>query len=840
MRVPPPPSVKLQREALLRDVRARLEPRLPRLARKGEDASDPAWILLEQAAWMVERLSDQLDRYPFAALQQLFHVVGGELLPALPALGVLVAAPDRSGLLSRDPNAPDTTRFFSARTERASSLEFVSVEDAVPVAVAEIASVAVLDQEELWAVQGLRAEGPLGPLSARLGEARRATLFDGEEIRFAVATAGAETAAALGRAVKAVEARGIGWLQLSVAQEAADRVVVTARFDLDALVERAAGGPELLGGDLPLPWGNLDGTDWTPPVRFGDANELPPNLRGRRVEGAALSGTLLLRGLPAGIPAHGLLRRTAAPVPNELLRAIWRTIQGRDTSALDRLRPTVRRSFRAEAGDDEPAWANAALSSNTWKDLQRRFSCLFHVRWLREALRPPDAAPLVETIRVAFVLNDLAAEQTPEIAVFALESQDREKSDKPRHTKPDRMGAEPLPHRIAWQIPLPSGDAEARWVLVTALDIPVPAESIGVVVALGVRPSAVLCNPLLVVQAPAVRDGRLWTVQRNVPEPVSLLHEDLVSGAVLDRLADSGLPGRTGALLGALPLAQLEVDGTTPISRWEGVAVDASAGQVLFNAPDARGVTRELRPGQRIKLTWYRRTDGAWGNLPGGAIHLVEQEPRVTPRLIAASNPLPTWHGLDRERPEAAVERLFAPTGGIPVLPADYEHLVRQVLGRRASRWIVRCWTYLERTLFPWALWPLPGAEPDEAERADLARWLREAGPDQVLIALGPERLDVPDRELELVRREVEAALAEWTRRLPRLRGSRVTRLWPLVAEGLSPEQADAAGPWPRHDLDGAAGALVDGIGRRAAAPAAVQLLNAAVVSARAPRPEGP
>ena len=63
MRVPPPGLLKLNRQDLLNDVRARLAEKYPDYADESDlDATDQAWIILEQAAWLVELLSEQLDQ----------------------------------------------------------------------------------------------------------------------------------------------------------------------------------------------------------------------------------------------------------------------------------------------------------------------------------------------------------------------------------------------------------------------------------------------------------------------------------------------------------------------------------------------------------------------------------------------------------------------------------------------------------------------------------------------------------------------------------------------------------------------------------------------------------
>ena len=86
MRIPPPGTLKLSREALMEDVKERLIKSLPHYANQEDDPTDPGWLLLEQAAWLVELLSEKLDEYPYAVVQQFVHMMGGHLLPAQPAV----------------------------------------------------------------------------------------------------------------------------------------------------------------------------------------------------------------------------------------------------------------------------------------------------------------------------------------------------------------------------------------------------------------------------------------------------------------------------------------------------------------------------------------------------------------------------------------------------------------------------------------------------------------------------------------------------------------------------------------------------------------------------------
>ena len=58
MRVPPPELLKLNRIDLLNDIRAKLAEKYPDYADQNDlDQTDPAWIIVEQAAWLVELLS---------------------------------------------------------------------------------------------------------------------------------------------------------------------------------------------------------------------------------------------------------------------------------------------------------------------------------------------------------------------------------------------------------------------------------------------------------------------------------------------------------------------------------------------------------------------------------------------------------------------------------------------------------------------------------------------------------------------------------------------------------------------------------------------------------------
>ena len=128
MRVPPPGQLKLDRDELLRDVQDRLSQIQPSLAEGAHDPTDPAWLMLEQAAWMLEMMSEQLDQYPFAVVQHFVHMMGGHLLPAQPALGALVVEPSIEGAMTHSRALPKKYRFFTKQTEETDIVAFVPAE----------------------------------------------------------------------------------------------------------------------------------------------------------------------------------------------------------------------------------------------------------------------------------------------------------------------------------------------------------------------------------------------------------------------------------------------------------------------------------------------------------------------------------------------------------------------------------------------------------------------------------------------------------------------------------------------------------------------------------------
>ena len=118
MRVPPPNLLKIEKDNLLEDVRSKLSEKYPDYAAPEDgDATDPAWVILEQAAWLVDLLSGQLDQYPYSMVQEFVHLMGGQLSPAVPSLGVMIANPLEAGEVTLDPQTTSPWRFFTLQTE---------------------------------------------------------------------------------------------------------------------------------------------------------------------------------------------------------------------------------------------------------------------------------------------------------------------------------------------------------------------------------------------------------------------------------------------------------------------------------------------------------------------------------------------------------------------------------------------------------------------------------------------------------------------------------------------------------------------------------------------------
>ena len=810
MRVPPPKSMKLERAALLADVRERLAERLPEYADGVADPTDPGWLLLEQAAWMVEMLTEQLDHFPYAVIHQLIHLMGGQLRPAQPALGVMVVHPEQAGELRVPASRPTSWRFYTSQTEERDIIEFLPAESGVPVRPGRVSSITALRGGELMdAGVDERPEGLAGQVAWR-GDLTRSRTFDREVIRYTVLGA---DAASLHKTMEEViagmkERHPAGWLGLSAALES-ERVVLTAWVDPALAFADEAPGGLAMGGDLAGSWGSLLESTWTPPVTVADHPGLPLRIRGTRPLPGAYEGSLLVPDVPPHFPVAELLERRAAPIPDSVVEAIWSTLASMDTR-LAALRPVITRDLLPPEDpetDAGPVWVANALRGDAWRGLAGEGERTFIHVDLGEAVGA------ATSLRVGLV----PARSGGLPAVLA------------RGIERAGLGDAPLEATIAWALPAPARDGGRGMDRVFALDIPLSPEHSGVLLAVDGRVEGAFLNAVLAINAPVVQDGRGTSIDRTVPTGISLFNRDLVTAEVIEQLLDGPIPRDTAARIRAVPLSLLEVEGQQPIRDFQGVNIDPSAGELVLNAPDPSGDTRTLRPGTRLTLQWYRRTDGALGEVPAGAVQYVGQSNRLRPRLLGVTNPLGTWFGGARESDEAAVERLFAPAGETPVLPSDWELAIRRALGSRARGWVVRCWSYSERALVSAGIWPLDSHDPEALALQDA---LKRADPKTLLVVLGPSDELLSHEDLDWARQTVEDLVQRLARRLPAVRAATVARFWPL---SMRVEETAEAPPLPTFDVGEMRGTLVDPTGREAPPPQReVLLLNAAVVRVRA------
>lgn len=835
MRVPPPGLLKLDRKQLLRDVRDRLVDRLPRYGSGPDDPTDPGWILLEEAAWLAEVLSEQLDRYPFAVVQQLLHILGGHLRPALPSLGALVVAVNTEGVMRTEADLPAPWRFFTPQNERKETVEFVAAEPEVSLWKGRVVSVCELREGELFR-SGRRGEDKgLGAQIAWRHAPARSAVFDRELVRYTAMTPNPEDLAkSMSGALGRLGERNLGWLRLSVERSSSEQVTLVAEVDPAGAFARTAPGGIWTGGDLPGDWGTLDESTWTPPVTISDHPLLPPRMRGQKPMPSPEEGRILIPDVPVDFPVAKLLTRRASPVPGTVVEAIWRTVAAQDTKLVG-IKPSIKRIFKpADPKEpEEPTWLPGALELGLYARLAGGAFAGSGPRTVAHVnLSTLRAEP--GTARLALLLADASFERPPQIEVWGMDAT-------------GTPGQHALKHRVAWYLPAPPPAGTRGLAGILAIDVPIQPELTDLLLACAGAPHGVLLNAVMVANLPAVRDGRRWTIQRNVPESVNLLFEDVVGPDVVELLLEQPIPEVTAAVLRRMPLCWLGAEGQKPVMDYTGVQLDPSEGKVTFNAPDGQGNVRPLRPGTRMRLDWYRRTDGEAGDVGPGAISLVEQPPETTPSIAKVTNPLGTFFGADRESPEAAIDRMAVPSGGLPVLPTDWERLVRQALGNRAQGWMVRVWTYTERSLLTTATWPLEPGErdlgaPDDPESRRFTRALGTAGPDQLLVVVGPPDKVLSEPELDWARQVIVRQVRLLAARIPTIRGAIVTRFWPLTLASAEADGGDAgeelvglvapdeALALPTFSVGELSGTLRDPQGRAAPIPRVELLLNAAVV----------
>jgi len=816
VRIPQPGLLQLDKDDLLRDVRDRLAERFPDYADESEyDASDPAWIILEQSAWLVELLSQQLDFYPYSMVQEFVHMMGGKLQPSVPSLGVCIAQPAEAGKMELFDHRPAPWRFFTLQTEEMDMVEFAPVEQ-VHVRPSRILNISKLVDGELYRLGMAKSEDGIGSMEAWQSYVKRSEIFEGEWIRYDIITSNAEDLLeTLNAAIEGLDKRQLGWLDFRTDQPSPEIVSVFARVDLGKAFLTDTPTGLTMGGDVQGRWGTLDDSVWTPPVRVKDHPRIPVRLKGRSPMPGSRRGTILLPGIPENIPVGELLERKSQPLPTNIVEAIWITLTHMDQK-LASLKPTVNRGIDGvNTGDiaDEPTWVSDILDKGLWSVVSDRAEQQFiH---LEVGQFEPTGGPF----RMAFVLKGIREDSIPDIRVFAS-------------NQGEGFNREPLNHRLAWRLRMPDPSGGQRMVLVVALDVDLEPATQELLVATEANPICTMLNAVMVANAPAVSDGREVTIERNIPEPVNLLFDDVVNKDVLSHLLRDNIPSDAGRIISRLSVAHMEVTGGAAIQDFEGVWLDPTAttgegAMMRLNAPDDTGFQRKVRPGKTVTLNWYRRTDGAYGNVKPGAVQVVEQPPRAEPLILAVHNPLATFYGADRESEPEAIERMFAPSSGIPVTPSDWEKLFRVAFGVRGRGWVVRCWGYAERNLMATDLWPVDntGLALDR-EKTRLQRSIERAGPDTLLVVVGSKEGIVSDSDLDWARGVIRGLVRKQQERIPIVKEVIVTKFYPLVLH--SDHEVDC--PLPTFSIDDMQGSLEDSNGHTATVSQGRLLLNAGVV----------
>jgi len=817
VRVPQPGLLQLNREELLQDVRDRLAERYPDYADESDyDATDPAWVILEQAAWLVELLSQQLDMYPYSTVQEFVYMMGGKLYPAIPSLGVMIAQPAEAGEILLQNHRPSPWRFFTLQNEEMDMVEFAPVEPNVQLRPSKILNISRVEDGELYLLGQAKGDDGIQAMEAWKTTRKRSKIFEGEWIRYDIITSNAEDLVeTLSSAIEALETRNLGWLEFRTEQPSPERVSVFARVNLSKAFASDAPTGLTDGTDLLGRWGTLDDSVWTPPVRISSDARIPRRLQGEKPMPGLRRGTIIVPSLPENLSIDNVLERKSQPLPTNVVEAIWMTLTHMDQK-LAPLKPTVNRGIDlGEDSETEPTWVGDALDKGLWTVLSDRAEQEFiHIQ-------VGQFEQCGGSFRTAFVLKGVREEEIPDIRVFGIE-QER------------GFQRVPLRYRIAWRLRMPDPSGGQRMVLVVALDIDLDKAHEEILIATECSPICTMVNAVLVANAPSVFDGRELTVNRNVPEPINLLFDDIVNKDVIKHLLRDNIPSDTARILSQLSVSYLEVTSSAAIEDFDGVWIDptATAGDgamIRINAPDDKGYQRHVRPGKTVTLNWYRRTDGAYGNVPPGAIQVVEQPPRSTPLILGCHNPLASFYGADRESEQEAIERMFSPSSGVAVMPSDWERLFRVAFGVRGRGWVVRCWGHAERNLMATRLWPIDesGLAIDR-DMVRLKRSIDNAGPDTLLVVIGSSKGLIEDSDLDWARGIIRGLIRKQMDRLPIIKDAIVTKFYPLT---LHTTVENTEIPLPNFTIDDMKGRLADTEGNQATLSKGRLLLNAGVVA---------
>ncbi len=778
MRLAPPQPFRKSSQELLSDVFARLSEKYPGLE---ASPTDPGWLMLEQAAWLVEGLTEQMDDYPLALMQSFLRLAGAKIEPAQPSL--VAVCVDVSGTQEIDPGV---VRFFSQQDETLPSVEFAPAERVVLAALVPQSVVGFSDGELYTSEQDLSAGHTV---ALRRDQPSRA--FDGQRVVLVVAPHGENFAERLRAAVATVEAGPAGWLRFEVSEAGKGALRVVAHIDPGNAFD--APGGITTGGVTSARWGFLPESGWRPPVYIASRDGIPVEDWGADpLPGLAATGVKLeMLDVEAGIPVEDLLVLEAVPIPLEACAAVWRAIVAVDSS-LEGATPSIQRRFSPPV-DGAPAWLQVVLDKGGWSDISGRDNLVVHV----------GIAGFATTARFGLVTPIGERRDVRVLGVSAA-----------GQLRP--LGAAP-----GWRVGLVDADAAVGLMEVSSFDVALEPDILSLLVEVADQGGSLLINPLLCIQAPVVRDGREVTVEREVPEAVSLLNDAVVDAEVIDRVTSAVNPAG-GAILAALDLASfthVSNGKIRSIENYAGMTMDAGTGTLTLNAPDRHGQRTAFRRGDVVGLEWYRRTDGEVGNVAAGSITLVEGAPLV----VSVTNPLGAFHGKALESDEAATKRLFGNGDGIPVLPADFEREIRNALGSAGSSWFVRVWTHAERTLLNTDIWPpvsVGKARPLQSAAFETA--LRGAGPETLCVVLGPTDRQITAAELVDAAQKVENVRVRISKRFAPFRKTIVGAFFPLEGDGVVSAALPAVNP-------GTVGTVSDSHGHSTRARGKT-FLNAAIV----------
>ena len=172
---------------------------------------------------------------------------------------------------------------------------------------------------------------------------------------------------------------------------------------------------------------------------------------------------------------------------------------------------------------------------------------------------------------------------------------------------------------------------------------------------------------------------------------------------------------------------------------------------MMFNAPDEHGEVQVLRPGAVVELSWYRRTDGEQGEVEADPSNLWNSRrvhgPVSWPFTIQWAH-----FTADRESPKSLVEIDSSLTVSTPVLGR---------LGTSHSSGhgavVVAGWFVVGAMRnAPWSRARCgPCRRCPDPESLRVARELRRAGPEQLLVVLGQEGDALSDEDLDWARNVV-------------------------------------------------------------------------------------